>query len=232
MAVRVQLPPRVHFSSCNYGGLFCGNRIKHFVTSVPDKSQITMPAIHVAKSIVIQATPEKIFNILSDFHHWPAWSPWLVMEPDASVQVKPDGKFYSWEGKRTGSGEMKVVSERSPHRLDLLVTFLKPWKSSSPVCFELRAQGDDTEVTWHMDSKLPFFMFWMKKMMTAYIGMDYTRGLMMLKEYVEGGKVSSSLSFKGTSLFAGCTYVGIKTSCAMETVNTKMEEDFTKLFHG
>lgn len=189
-----------------------------------------MPAIHVSKSITIQASAEKIFKILNDFHHWPAWSPWLVMEPNATVSIQPDGKYYSWEGNRTGSGEMKMVSETSPKRLDLLVTFLKPWKSSSPVRFELNTKGDATEVTWHMDSKLPFFMFWMKKMMTAYIGMDYTRGLMMLKEYVEAGKVPSLLHFKGMSQYEGCNYVGIKTSCSMESMNTKMEQDFTRLF--
>jgi len=188
-----------------------------------------MPAIHVSKSITIEASAEKVFQLLSDFHHWPAWSPWLVLEPGATVDVKPDGKFYSWEGKRTGSGEMKIVSETAPHRLDLLVTFLKPWKSSSPVWFELNDQGNATEVIWHMDSKLPFFMFWMKKMMTAYIGLDYTRGLMMLKDYAETGAVPSKLDFKGISQYAGCSYVGIKTSCTLETVGAKMAEDFNRL---
>lgn len=189
-----------------------------------------MPAIHVSKSITIQASSEKIFKILSDFHHWPAWSPWLITEPEAKVKIQPDGKFYSWEGKRTGSGEMKVVSEKIPNRLDLQVTFIKPWKSSAPVWFELNSNGGATEVVWHMDSKLPFFMFWIKKMMMAYIGMDYSRGLMMLKDYVENGKVHSSLNFKGIHEYAGCNYVGVSATCTMEALDKQMEEDFTKLF--
>jgi predicted transcriptional regulator YdeE len=188
-----------------------------------------MPSFHVTRSILIEASPEKIFSILSDYHHWPAWSPWLIAEPGVKVTVKTDGKEYTWEGKRTGSGEMKIHKESSPTRMDMVVTFLKPWKSSSPVWFELKSLGKSTEVTWSMTSSLPFFMFWMTKMMAAYIGMDYHRGLMMLKDYVETGAVTSRLDFKGIQPFAGSMYVGIKTTCTMDTLNSKMADDFGKL---
>lgn len=188
-----------------------------------------MPAFNVIKTITIQASPEKVYAIISDYHHWPVWSPWLITEPGVQVVVKPDGKEYSWQGKRTGSGEMKVTKENPSHRLDMEVHFLKPWKSTSPVWFELKPVGAATEVTWGMKGSLPFFMFFMTKMMTAYIGMDYQRGLLMLKDYVETGVVPSKLNFKGIQPFSGNRYVGIKTSCTMETVGSKMSDDFTTL---
>jgi hypothetical protein len=80
-----------------------------------------------------------------------------------------------------------------------------------------------------MTGSLPFFMFFMTKMMAAYIGMDYQRGLMMLKDYVGTGAVPSKLEFKGVSQYAGCMFIGIKTSCTIETVGPKMAEDFRKL---
>ena len=61
------------------------------------------------------------------------------------------------------------------------------------------------------------------------IGMDYERGLAMLKDYIEDGKVHSDLAFHGQSDFPGCTYVGIRTSTTMEQVGPAMEADFTKL---
>ena len=61
------------------------------------------------------------------------------------------------------------------------------------------------------------------------IGMDYDRGLAMLKEYVETGEVSSDLEFKGASDFAGGKYVGIKTDTSIENIGTAMEGDFEKL---
>jgi effector-binding domain-containing protein len=80
-----------------------------------------------------------------------------------------------------------------------------------------------------MTSKLPFFMFFMTKMMTAYIGMDYERGLKMLKDYVETGSVPSKLSFRGIQSYAGCMYVGIRATCTMDSLSQKMADDFAKL---
>lgn len=188
-----------------------------------------MPKFTVTKTITIQASPEKVYAIISDYHHWPAWSPWLITEPGVNVVVKSGGKEYTWEGKRTGSGEMKVLKEGAPHRLDMVVNFLKPWKSTSPVWFELKPQGQGTEVTWGMTGSLPFFMFFMTKMMTAYLGMDYHRGLLMLKDYIETGSVPSKLTFKGIQPYTGCTYIGIKTNCTMDTLSGKMSDDFAKL---
>jgi predicted transcriptional regulator YdeE/uncharacterized protein YndB with AHSA1/START domain len=188
-----------------------------------------MPSFTVSKSITINASPTKIFSIISDYHHWPVWSPWLITEPGVNVVVKTDGKEYSWQGKRTGSGEMKIIKETAPQRLDMQVHFLKPWKSTSPVWFELKQQGQGTEVTWGMTGSLPFFMFFMTKMMTAYIGMDYERGLLMLKDYVETGAVPSKLEFKGISSFAGNKYIGVKSSCTTDTLSNKMSDDFKKL---
>lgn len=124
---------------------------------------------------------------------------------------------------------MTVVKENSPQRMEMLIRFLKPWKSTAPVWFDLKQQGQVTEVTWGMTGSLPFFMFFMKKMMAAYIGMDYERGLQMLKDYVETGTVPSVLTFKGIQDYAGTTYLGIKTSCTMAEMDASMKADFGKL---
>jgi len=51
--------------------------------------------------------------------------------------------------------------------------------------------GDQTKVTWTMNGCVPIFLFFMIGMMKAWIGMDYERGLMMLKELAEKGKVDA-----------------------------------------
>lgn len=189
-----------------------------------------MPAFHVEKSIEIKVAPDVVYAFLSDFNNWRVWSPWLILEPESKVTVAPGGKHYAWDGKRTGSGEMKIEKENPPQRLDTTVTFLKPWKSTSSAWFELKAIASGTHLTWYMDSSLPFFLFFMKKMMTAYIGMDYTRGINMLKDYLETGAVPSQLTFKNVTDYAGCTYVGFRTTCTMDTIGEKMKADFGKLF--
>ena len=188
-----------------------------------------MPKMHIKKSIVIGSPIEKIYKTLLDFNQWTVWSPWLIQEPEATVKVLGDGSSYEWEGDRIGSGNMKVTSSSENRSIDYDLTFLKPWKSTAKVRFELNPQDDKTEVTWLMDSSLPFFMFWMKKMMEAFVGMDYDRGLAMLKDYVEDGEVHSKLDFKGTSSYPGCTYIGIKTQCALQAIGDTMKNDFTKI---
>ena len=185
---------------------------------------------HVSKSINIDRSPDEIFNKLNDFNQWPQWSPWLICEPDARVEVAPDAKYYEWEGKRVGSGNMKVTNEQPHGSIDYDLTFLTPWKSTAKVRFELEGAGDSTKVTWIMDSSLPFFMFWMKKSMESFIGMDFDRGLSMLKEYVEDGSVNSKLEFVGEGNYPGCQYLGIKRTCGMAEIGTSMSKDFESLW--
>lgn len=188
-----------------------------------------MPKIHLSRSVRIQAPIEEVYDAVSDFNHWKYWSPWLIQEPDAQVTVAEDAKYYEWEGKMVGSGNMNITAEQVNQSVDYDLTFLKPWKSKAKVRFELASEGEGTKTTWFMDSSLPFFMFWMKKMMTTFIGMDYDRGLALLKDYVEDGEVHSKLERKGYSNYPGCAYIGIQTTCKMQEVGPKMQEDLGKL---
>lgn len=188
-----------------------------------------MPAMNIDKSVMIAAPVQKVYNVLNDFHYWTFWSPWLICEPESTVTVRQDGKYYEWKGKRVGSGNMEIENEVTNQSIDLNLTFLKPWKSKAKVRFICSAEGENTNVHWTMESSLPFFMFWMKKSMEGFVGADYERGLQMLKEYVETGKVSSTLEFKGQSNYSGCKYIGIKTDTTMENVGKEMESDFGQL---
>lgn len=188
-----------------------------------------MPKMHISKSVVINAPIDKIYTSLQNFKDWTVWSPWLIMNPDTNVTVAEDGDSYEWDGARVGSGNMSIQSREENRSIDYNLTFLKPWKSVADVRFELKEQGEGVQVTWLMDSSLPFFMFWMKKMMVAFVGMDYQRGLNMLKEYMEKGEIDSKLEFRGESTFEGCKYIGVKSYCAMDDMGDQMMSDFARL---
>lgn len=187
-----------------------------------------MPKMHITRSIIIDKPMSEVMQTLNDFHQWPKWSPWLIAEPDATVDVRPDGKYYSWSGKRVGSGEMTILEE-SENRILCDLIFLKPWKSQAKTYFDLVPKGESTQVTWSMDSSLPFFMFWMKKQMQAYIGNDYERGLAMLKEYVEEGVIHSKLDFIGEQTYPGSQYIALKTDTTVANMPKAMEEEFTMI---
>ncbi|MEL6669059.1 MAG: SRPBCC family protein [Bacteroidota bacterium] len=188
-----------------------------------------MPKMHIKRSTDIAAPPSKIFSTLNDYHTWRAWSPWLISEPEAKVDVATDGKYYEWLGNRTGAGNMRIASESPDSDLDMDLTFLKPWKSKAKTSFHIEATDTGSRVSWEMNSSLPFFLFWMKKQTEAFIGSDYERGLAMLKDYVEDGEAHSKLEFAGIEDFPGTQYVGIRRSSSKENFQKDMSGDFGRL---
>jgi predicted transcriptional regulator YdeE len=188
-----------------------------------------MPKFNISKSIHIKASTEKVFNTLNDFNSWIEWSPWLIMDRDTKVNIASDNKSYEWKGKRTGIGNMKILKEVPFEKITYDLNFMKPWKSHAKVNFEVKEEGDGTLVTWIMDSSLPFFMFFMKKMMSAFVGNDYERGLNLLKDYVEDGEIHSQLNFIGQQNHNGHDFLGIKRTCSLEDAPTNMSTDIAKV---
>lgn len=189
-----------------------------------------MPKLSIEQSVLIDAPATHVYGILSDLGKWRPWNPWLVTEPEARVTVAPGGKSYEWSGELTGKGEMKITSEQPPTEVHLDLTFLVPFRSEAKVSFLVEAHDRQTRVTWSMNSKLPFFLFFLKKPMTTILGMDYQRGLLMLKDFAEKGSVPSRIERLGSSKYLGCDYVGIRTECAMSELGPRMSADFKRLF--
>ena len=191
-----------------------------------------MPAYHVSRSISINAPLKTLKDSLKNFKEWPKWSPWLIMEPDAAVTYSDRqgqvGATYGWSGILVGAGSMELMSVHDK-LLEMELIFVKPFKSRAKVSFEFEAEGDATKVTWHMYGNLPFFMFWMKEKMRTYIGMDYERGLLMLKEYIETGSVASYVIIAGAVELKAQKYIGISRKCSIDDMPVNMKEDFETL---
>jgi len=188
-----------------------------------------MPKIHSSNSIQIVAPLVSVYEKISDFQKWPEWSPWLCLEPETKLTFSEDGQSYVWEGEIIGAGIVRKVSETYPTQLICELTILKPWKFASEVIFQLAEKEGGTELTWIMNGKLPFVMFWMTGMMKTLVGMDYDRGLTMLKDVCEIGSVPSRVQPLGEENYPGCSYVGITTECRVEDIGSCMEKDFSQL---
>ena len=188
-----------------------------------------MPKFSVQKSIIIQASPEVVFTTISNFHHWIHWSPWHILDPESQWNIAADGQFYSWEGKLIGSGNMRIREARPNTYLGYDLQFIKPWKSFSSDYFELQPTGEGTRITWVMQSKLPFFFFFLKKYMEAAIGMDFVRGLVMLKDYIERGSVPSRMEFKKAVQHPEFYYIGKKSTQILPEVGPVMAADYVEL---
>lgn len=190
-----------------------------------------MPQVQVKKTITINAPAEKVYDVIGDFTQWRVWSPWLIMEQEVRVNVAESKQSYEWAGNRVGSGNMHILQRDPCRSIDYDLNFLKPYKSNAKVRFELKETKSGTETSWLLDTKLPFFMFFMKKPMTIFLGMDYERGLAMLKDYVETGAVPSQIEIIGNSHYPGCNYVGIGNSSSITDMGATMAADIEKLNH-
>ena len=130
-----------------------------------------MPKFNVRKSTVIAAEQSVVHACVRDFRQWPEWSPWLIQEPDCELKFADDGRSYGWDGKVIGAGEIGIISEDAPGSIQYRLVIERPWKSVASVEMKFNAQGDQTEVVWSMDSSVPFFIFFMKNMIAALVGM-------------------------------------------------------------
>lgn len=191
-----------------------------------------MPSFSAQSSIVIHKPLNDVMAVISNFQTWPTWSPWLVMEPKCRVTYHGDmgtvGSSYHWQGSMIGAGEMRLTS-LSEHQLGCQLGFLKPYKSTAQVGFELSETEHGTRVTWTLDSSVPWFMFWLAQSMSQMISMDYQRGLLMLKSLLEHGKVPSQLIYLGDQTASSIWYVGVEASGTLEQLSSIMAKDFTRL---
>lgn len=187
---------------------------------------------HVEKNTLINADMSTVRSLVEDFSQWNNWSPWTIIEPECTVKVtgKPGEKGHamSWDGKIIGSGINTLTSNKNNElRYDL--EFIKPFKSKAQTGFVLEESEGGVKVTWTMDAGMPFFLFFMVKKMKAWIGMDYDRGLRMLKEMAENGKVNAETINNKVVDLKGFSYVGIQKTVAFEDIGEEMKKDFDTL---
>ena len=192
-----------------------------------------MPAFSVQRSVVIEKPVSEVFPKVAHYQHMNQWSPWLVMERSATTESRGTegevGAIHYWNGNLTGEGEMELTRVEANQTIEADLRFLAPWKSQATTQFNFAEDGDRTTVTWTMHGSLPFFMFWMKSTMEALVGMDYDRGLRMLKEYCETGQVLTDVQVKGEQQGHSFHYLGVKNSCPIAEVGPTMAADFEKL---
>jgi len=188
----------------------------------------------VKRSISVNKSNQEVFSLIQDFNKWTTWSPWLCMEPDAKVEISGSGTelndTYYWEGKIVGSGIISHSEIVPLKNITQELKFMKPYESISTVYWNFESINDSTtEVTWGMKGKMPFLLRFMTKMMEPMIGMDYVRGLKMIKDYAEKGYVASDVTINGIVETSSYKFIGKKVACNMDEVGVSMSDAFDGL---
>lgn len=146
----------------------------------------------VARALRMNAPPERVFPLISDFENWAAWSPWAAKDPrietTLSAQTSGMGARYEWAGdKSVGRGRMEIVRVSPPRSVRLQLSIFEPMLATNMVDFVLTPFGDYTKVTWSMRGPMDFKMKLMSvfSSMDDWVGPDFELGLERLQALAE-----------------------------------------------
>lgn len=145
---------------------------------------------HFEKSIVINATPEKVYSHLNSAKAFNDWNPWMKLDPNVKVTYSgvhaQVGDQYCWEGNDKAGKGCHVITALVPNqKQSTKMTFEKPFESIATSDIVLLPEGNATKVTWSMDCELEYPMNLMKVFMDGNMDQSYGEGLNSLKALAE-----------------------------------------------
>ena len=146
----------------------------------------------VERTASIEAPPEAIYPLISDFHNWGRWSPWEKLDPQMakthSGAPAGVGAVYEWKGNdQVGEGRMEILEAAPPSAVTIRLDFLSPFEARNTTRFLLEPNGQATTVTWVMEGPQPY----LSKLMSVFmdmdemIGKDFEAGLANLRKATE-----------------------------------------------
>jgi len=192
-----------------------------------------MPVWNVQKSIEIDAPVSKVYQMVSDYRTWTTWSPWLIAEPQAKVDISDRsnqvGSTYHWSGKMVGEGRLEHLRLETDRLVEDRLDFIRPTKSKSKTGFKFEAIANRTKLVWWIDGNMPWYLFFLTPMIKTMVGMDYQRGLMMIKELAETGRITSSTEVLGIESIPPIRVAGLQAQSSVFNIEQSMEEMLVKL---
>jgi uncharacterized protein YndB with AHSA1/START domain len=156
-----------------------------FAASKPD-------TFAIMRSIVIDAPPGQIFELINNFHNWPKWAPQDKEDPTMkrtlSGAASGVGAASEWIGSgSTGAGQMTITESQQLQKISVQVDWTKPFAARNLNEFVLQPAGSSTKVTWSMTGPNLYPM----KLMSVFMNMDramgkhFEAGLANLKQAAE-----------------------------------------------
>lgn len=144
---------------------------------------------HVARSITIDAPPERVFPYVNSLRRFNEWSPWTARDPDiVQTYSGPDegvGQMVEWQSDEFGTGSQTITASEADRHVGLELQFGS--MGPAEAAFELAPQGGGTQVTWTFETELGMnpVKRYFGLMLDRLLGADYEAGLTALKALVE-----------------------------------------------
>ncbi len=144
----------------------------------------------VARSLVMAATPEKIFPMIAETQNWPKWTVWNERDPNMKITYSGApggvGAKWSWQSKTEGNGAMEFTAAEANTSLTYRLTFAD-WAMVSTGMLTITPEGAGSRVTWTNEGEFGNnpFMRYFGLFMDRMVGKDFAAGLSKLKSIVE-----------------------------------------------
>jgi effector-binding domain-containing protein len=189
------------------------------------------PEYRVERSETIEASPDKIYNVVSDFKTWGEWSAWHKMDPDMEITYgessSGQGATYSWNGEVAGAGTQTITEATPAESMKTHIAFEGMGEADGAWKFE-RIEPGVTEVTWAFTGESAFFFRIFNLGIDEAVGNDFEQGLSNLKAYVESlPDPSDNVEIEMVQL-ESMPYYGVKTELAI----SNMSSDFFGQSYG
>ncbi len=146
---------------------------------------------HVQRSVVINATPAAVFEVVNSFKRFNEWSPWYELDPGArylySGPSQGVGARFEWSSEKpeVGSGSQQIIESEPFRRVRTQLDFGSQGTAQGEITITPAEQG--SEVTWAFDSEFGYDLLqrYFGLLYDRWIGADYEKGLTKLKTLVE-----------------------------------------------
>jgi uncharacterized protein YndB with AHSA1/START domain len=151
------------------------------------------PEFRVTRSMVIQAPPARIFDLVDNLRQLVEWSPWRAADPTMEFEFSDPpaglGAWYRWSSEDSGRGIMTIVKSERPREILTELEFAGG-KMAAQGGFLFEPVSGGTRVTWSIEgddgghvAHRYFFVF-----MDSMVGHMCVDGLSRLKVLAESNR--------------------------------------------
>jgi Polyketide cyclase / dehydrase and lipid transport len=164
------------------------------------KSAAKVNEFAIKRSIRILASDTAVFGLINDLRRWEQWNPNgrgdTTIVRTCSTESRGIGAVATWRGRRSGAGNMQIISAVPFSMIVVTVDFERPFKLRNVNTFKLVRAGPETLLTWSMRGPKPLLarliglIFDIDKSMAKH----FDAGLATLKSLAEGEEHSLSKS--------------------------------------
>ena len=188
--------------------------------------------ITVTRTALIKAPKEAVFEQMVYYKNWLNWSPWYRMDSGKMKMTYygtdgQPGSGYTWEGDKTGAGDMKDSAVKGTE-MTYVLTFTKPHTGSAWGTLKADDSAGMTKATWTCSMHFPFPMNAMCIFMNMdkMLGGDFASGLENMKTYVESHSsgTASGVEIKEVD-YPGHIFEGMRKTMSI-TNNDEMSKFF------